>query len=59
VFIKIVARVTLQVIRKFWAFSSAAVFAVVLFYWLCGGIVAFAFVAFAVTGKGQGQFKFY
>ena len=51
VFIKIVARITLQLIRKFWAFSSAAVLAIVLFYWLCGGIVAFAFVTFAVSGK--------
>ena len=50
VFIKIVARITLQLIRKFWAFSSAAVLAIVLFYWLCGGIVAFAFVTFAVSG---------
>ena len=50
VFIKIVARITLQLVRKFWAFSSAAVLAIVLFYWLCGGIVAFAFVTFAVSG---------
>lgn len=50
VFIKIVARLTLQLVRKFWAFSSAAVLAFVLFYWLCGGIVAFAMVTFAVSG---------
>ena len=51
VFIKIVARITLQLIRKFWAFSSAAVLAIVLFYWLMGGFFAFAFVTFAVTGS--------
>jgi hypothetical protein len=57
VFIKIVARMTLQLIRKFWAFSSAAVLAIVLFYWLCGGIVAFAFVTFAVSGKSNNIFN--
>ena len=50
IFIKIVARIVLQLLRKFWAFSSAAVLAIVLFYWLCGGILAFSFVAFACTG---------
>ena len=58
IFIKIVARITLQLIRKFWAFSSAAVLAIVLFYWLCGGIVAFAFVTFAVSGLFA-QFVFF
>merc|ERR1719222_945512 len=50
VFIKIVARITLQLLRRFWAFSSAAALAIILFYWLCGGIVAFGLVAFALTG---------
>ena len=50
-FIKIIARLTLQLIRKFWAFSSAAALAIILFYWLCGGIVAFGLVAFAITGS--------
>ena len=49
--IKIVARLTLQMIRKFWALSSAAALAIILFYWLCGGFVAFGFVAFAISGK--------
>ncbi len=48
--IKIVARLTLQLIRKFWAFSSAAALAIILFYWLCGGFVAFGMVAFALSG---------
>lgn len=50
-FIKIIARLTLQLIRRFWAFSSAAALAIILFYWLCGGIVAFGLVAFAITGN--------
>ena len=49
-FIKIIARLTLQLVRRFWAFSSAAALAIILFYWLCGGIVAFGLVAFALTG---------
>ena len=32
------------------AFSSAAALAIILFYWLCGGFVAFSFVAFALSG---------
>ena len=50
-FIKIIARLTLQLIRRFWAFSSAAALAIILFYWLCGGVVAFGLVAFAITGS--------
>lgn len=49
--IKIIARLTLQMIRRFWAFSSAGALAIILFYWLCGGFVAFSFVAFAITGN--------
>ena len=49
-FIKIIARITLQLIRRFWAFSSATALAIILFYWLCGGFVAFCFVAFALSG---------
>ena len=51
--IKIVARLTLQMIRKFWALSSAAALAIILFYWLCGGFVAFGFVVFAISGKNE------
>jgi len=50
VVIKIVARIVLQLVRKFWAFSSAAVLSIVLFYWLCGGLLAFCFMVFACTG---------
>ena len=50
-FIKIIARITLQLIRKFWALSSAGALAIILFYWLCGGWVAFALVAFALSGN--------
>ena len=49
-FIKIIARITIQIIRRFWAFSSAAALAIILFYWLCGGFVAFSLVAFALSG---------
>ena len=50
VFIKIVARIALQVMRRFWAFTSAALLALILFYWLCGGLIAFALVVFGATG---------
>ena len=50
-FIKIIARITIQLIRKFWALSSAGALAIILFYWLCGGWVAFALVAFALSGN--------
>jgi hypothetical protein len=49
-FIKIVARIAIQIVRKFWAFSSAAVLALILFYWLCGGVFAFFLVVFGVSG---------
>ena len=48
--IKIVARIALQLISRFWAFSSAAVLSIVLFYWLCGGLFAFCLMIFACTG---------
>jgi len=50
VMIKIVARIALQLISRFWAFSSAAVLSIVLFYWLCGGLFAFCLMIFACTG---------
>ncbi len=50
VFVKIAARIVIQVIRKFWAFSSAALLALILFYWLCGGFFAFMLVVFGFTG---------
>ena len=50
VFIKIVARMALQVMRRFWAFTSAALLALILFYWLCGGLIAFALVVLGATG---------
>jgi len=50
VMIKVVARITLQLISKFWAFSSAALLSIVLFYWLCGGFFAFFMVIFACSG---------
>ena len=50
VFIKVVARIALQVMRKFWAFTSAALLALILFYWLCGGLIAFLLVVLGATG---------
>jgi len=48
--IKIVARIAIQLISRFWAFSSAALLSIVLFYWLCGGFFAFGLMIFACTG---------
>merc|ERR1719334_787978 len=48
--IKIIARISLSLIRRFWAFSGAALLAICLFYWLYGGLLAFALVCFGVTG---------
>ena len=50
VFIKVVARIALQVMRKFWAFTSAALLALILLYWLWGGLTAFALVVLGATG---------
>ena len=49
-FIKIIARITIRIVRKFWALSSAACLAIILFYWLCGGFFAFLMVLFALSG---------
>eukprot|EP00095_Tigriopus_kingsejongensis_P006540 maker-scaffold515_size150689-snap-gene-0.32 protein:Tk06540 transcript:maker-scaffold515_size150689-snap-gene-0.32-mRNA-1 annotation:"abhydrolase domain-containing protein 13" len=49
-FIKILARITLQLIRRFWAFSSATMLAILLFYWLWGGFIALLLVIFAISG---------
>merc|ERR1719268_497955 len=48
--IKIVARICLTLIRRFWAFSAAALLAILLFYWLYGGVIAFLLVCFGVSG---------
>ena len=48
--IKIVARICLSLIRRFWAFSGAALLALVLFYWLYGGLLALAAVLFGLSG---------
>lgn len=48
--IKIIARICLSLIRRFWAFSGAALLSLFLFYWLYGGLFAFALVCFGVTG---------
>lgn len=37
-------------IRRFWAWSGAAVLSLLLFYWLYGGLLAFALVCFGVSG---------
>jgi len=48
--IKIIARISLSLIRRFWAFSGAALLALFLFYWLYGGLLAFALVCFGLSG---------
>ena len=48
--IKIIARMSLSLIRRFWAFSGAALLALVLLYWLYGGLFSFALVMFGLTG---------
>ena len=64
--IKIVARICITLIRRFgiycmhfvltitsdrfWAFSAAALLAILLFYWLYGGVIAFLLVCFGVSG---------
>ena len=48
--IKIVARICLSLIRRFWAFSGGALLALTLFYWLYGGLVALGLVVFGLTG---------
>jgi len=48
--IKIVARICLTLIRRFWAFSAAALLAILLFYWLYGGIIAGLLVCFGLSG---------
>ena len=48
--IKIVARICLSLIRRFWAFSGAALLALILFYWLYGGLLALGLVVFGVSG---------
>ena len=50
VFIKVVARIALQIMRKFWAFTSAALLALILLYWLWGGLIAFMLVVLGATG---------
>ena len=50
-FIKIIARITLQLVRKFWHVSSAGFLAFFLLYWLFGGILAFLVVIFGITGE--------
>ena len=48
--LQVVARLALSVIRRFWAWSGAAVLSLLLFYWLYGGLLAFALVCFGVSG---------
>ncbi len=44
------ARLALGVLRRFWHVSSLAILSIILFYWLCGGFLAFVLVLFAVSG---------
>ena len=54
--IKIIARISLSLIRRFWAFSGAALLALFLFYWLYGGLFAFALVCFGLSGDTIGKY---
>lgn len=49
-FIKIVARIILLLLRRFWAFSGAAILSICLFYWFYGGLFAFGLVCFGLSG---------
>jgi len=49
-FIKIIARIVLVLLRRFWAFSGATILVICLFYWLYGGLFAFALVCFGLSG---------
>jgi len=49
-FIKIIARIILVLLKRFWAFSGAAILAIILFYWFYGGLFAFALVCFGLSG---------
>ena len=41
---------TTSSLYRFWAFSAAALLAILLFYWLYGGVIAFLLVCFGVSG---------
>lgn len=36
--------------RRFWAFSGAALLALILFYWLYGGLLSLCLVVFGLSG---------
>ena len=41
---------TTMVFRRFWAFSGAALLALILFYWLYGGLLSLCLVVFGLSG---------
>ncbi|XP_023334317.1 protein ABHD13 [Eurytemora carolleeae] len=49
-FITIIARIFIALIKRFWAFSGAALLSILLFYWLYGGVLAFLLVCFGLSG---------
>lgn len=49
-FIQLVSRIVLAILMRFWALSSATLFAILLLYWLYGGWLAFCLLCFAVSG---------
>jgi len=49
-FIRYVSRIVLDILKKFWALSTAAVLAILLLYWLYGGFFAFFMLCFAASG---------
>jgi len=49
-FIKIVARLALSVLRRFWALTSVCLLSLLLLYWLLGGVPAFMLLSAGVLG---------
>lgn len=49
-FITIIARIILALLKRFWAFTGVALFSLFLFYWLYGGLCAFLLVCFGLSG---------
>jgi len=49
-FITIIARIIFSIVKRFWAFSGAALLSIILFYWLYGGFLAASLVLFGISG---------
>ena len=49
-FVEVYTVITLVGLRRFWAFSGAALLALILLYWLYGGLLSLALVVFGLSG---------